>query len=214
MASQPPALENAPLAFQTLHFHAHQSPPEPISSEPASGTAAKNGREKKGRGEPWRITNGTAAHITSPPVSPQTPELGKEAWGRRAARRDTPFSPCPTATRLSVPSPAASASPGLHCGAQPVPPHPYPCNAARRGAWPRRGTKRGRSVSASNEMQIQLTQEALEESTAYEGRGGHGLPAEQGMARKVPEALLLGQNRPHETSCSSFGMKSSWQSTP
>lgn len=163
--------ETLPSPSKCCHFHTHQSPPELILSEPASGTAAKNGREKKGKGEPWCITDGTAAqpgNITSPPVSPQTPELGEEAWGRRAARRDTPFSPCPTATPLSVPSPAASASPGLHCGAQPVPPRPYPCSAARRAAWPRRATKRGRSVSASNEMQIELTLEALEESTAYE----------------------------------------------
>lgn len=31
----------------------------------------------------------------SPPVSPQNPELEEEPWGRRAARRDTPFSPAP-----------------------------------------------------------------------------------------------------------------------
>lgn len=171
MASQTPAPGNTPLALQMLHFHTHLSPLEPILSEPASGTAAKNGREKKGRGEPWCITDGTAAQLqnfTSPPISPQNTELGEEPQDRRAAGRDLPLNPCPTATCLSVPSPAASESPGLRCGAQPVPPRPYPCSAAHRDAWPRRATEQGRSMSAHNEMEIQITQETWEESTAYE----------------------------------------------
>lgn len=137
-------------------------------------------------------TTAPPGNITSPLMSPQTPELGEEPWGRRAARRNIPS---PMTICLSVPSPAASASPGLRCGAQPVPPHPYLCSAARRAAWPKRATKQGRSMSASNEMQIQPMQEALEDSTAYKCRGKHRLPVEQGMAHRVPDALLLGQNQ-------------------
>lgn len=85
---------------------------------------------------------------------------------RRAVRRDLPLSPFPMANPLSIPSPAASVSPGLRCGAQPVLPRPCPCSAARRAAWPGKATKQGRNVSASKDVQIQLTWEALEESPA------------------------------------------------
>lgn len=85
--------ETLPSPSKRHHFHTHQSPPEPILSEPASGTAAKNGREKNGRGEPWHINDGTAAqpgNITSPPVSPQSWE---KRHGAGKLQEETPLSP-------------------------------------------------------------------------------------------------------------------------
>lgn len=65
-----------------------------ILSEPASGTAAKNGRDKEDGEEAGCIINGTTTplgNITCHPISPENPELGEEPCGIRAVRKDIPF---------------------------------------------------------------------------------------------------------------------------
>jgi len=111
-------------------------------------------------GERRKVEESLGAPPTAPqpnrgtsPALPSHPKThsGERIHGAGERQEDNlPLSRCPTATRLSVPSPAASASPCWRCGAQPVPPHPCPCSAARRAAWPRIATKRGGSMSASN----------------------------------------------------------------